>query len=357
MVSAADRLYLETTVELAERGLFTCTPNPRVGCVLVRDGEVLGRGWHLWHGQAHAEANALTDAGGKVEGATAYVSLEPCSIHGKTPPCADALIEAGIERVVAPMADPDPRVDGNGFDRLRKAGVRVDVEQLPAADELNRGWLKRLATGRPWVRIKMAVSLDGRTAMADGESQWITGSAARADVQYWRARSCAIITGAGTVRADDPRLTVRDEAYKVDGRFRQPLRVVVDSRGTLARDAAILKGDGDVLVACGKGGADRRPDAQVHRQPGDSVDLAVLLDHLGERKCNEVMVEAGATLAGAFVSDDLWDELVLYVAPKLLGSDARPLARLELGSMAQAVEGRIASSKMIGDDLRLVIRR
>ena len=364
MISAADRLYLRAAVELAERGLYTCAPNPRVGCLLVRDGIVIGRGWHMWRGQVHAEAAALADARAQApepaqpaENATAYVSLEPCSIHGETPPCADALIDAGIRRVVAPSADPNPRVNGRGFARLRDAGIQVDVEEIPEACELNPGWLKRMRTGQPWVRLKTAMSLDGRTAMASGESRWITGEAARADVQYWRARSCAVVTGAGTVRDDNPRLTVRDTRFSVDGRFRQPLRVIVSARGAIPRDATVLEDEGPTLIACGKHGPDRHPNARVHRQDGERVDLSHLLDHLGERECNELMVEAGPTLTGAFLAQGLWDEWVLYLAPKFLGSDARPLAELHLTRMAQAVAGRIAETEMIGGDLRLVIRK
>ena len=364
MISAADRLYLHAAIELAQRGLYTCAPNPRVGCLLVRDGVVIGRGWHMWRGQAHAEAAALADAKAKTpesarpaENATAYVSLEPCSIHGETPPCDDALIDAGVRRVVAPMADPNPNVNGQGFARLRDAGVQVDTEEMAEARELNPGWIKRMRTGRPWVRLKTAMSLDGRTAMASGESRWITGEAARADVQYWRARSCAIVTGAGTVRDDDPQLSVRHSRFSADGRTRQPLRVIVSSRGDIPEDAAILKADGSALIACGKGGSARHPYAEVHRQEGERVDLSLLLDDLGARQCNEVMVEAGAVLTGAFLAEGLWDEWVLYAAPKFLGSDARPLAELKLARMAEAVAGRIAETQMIGEDLRLVVRK
>ena len=364
MISAADRLYLRAAIELAERGLYTCTPNPRVGCLLVRDGIVLGRGWHMWRGEAHSEAAALEDARSRMpesprpaEGATAYVSLEPCSIQGETPPCADALIEAGIQRVVAPLADPNPSVNGQGFARLREAGVQVDIEEMPEARELNPGWIKRMRTGQPWVRLKTAISLDGRTAMASGESRWITGEAARADVQYWRARSCAIVTGAGTVRGDDPKLTVRDPRFSAGGRTRQPLRVIVSSRGDIPEGAEILTGEGSALIACGSHGPERHPHAQVHRQEQERVDHSLLLDHLGAMQCNEVMVEAGPVLTGAFLAEGLWDEWVLYMAPKLLGSDARPLAQLPLRSMAQAVAGRIARSEMIGEDLRLVVRK
>ena len=236
------------------------------------------------------------------------------------------------------------------------AGVQVDVEDMPEAWDLNPGWAKRMRTGRPWVRLKTAMSLDGRTAMASGESRWITGEAARADVQYWRARSCAIVTGAGTVRDDDPRLTVREPRFSADGRTRQPLRVIVSSRGDIPEDAAAFKAEGSALIACGKRGPERHPRAEVLRQDGVQVDLSLLLDDLGARHCNEVMVEAGPVLTGAFLAAGLWDEWVLYVAPKFLGSDARPLAELKLSRMAEAVAGRIARSQMIGEDLRLVVR-
>ena len=355
MPSPADLAFLHAAIELGERGLFTTTPNPRVGALLVRDGETLGRGWHVRSGEAHAEARALADAGGDAAGATAYVSLEPCCFHGRTPPCADALIAAGVRRVVAAMTDPHPKVRGQGFERLRHAGVAVEAVELPEAVALNVGWIKRLRVGRPWVRLKAAISLDGRTAMASGESKWITGQAARADVQHWRARSCAVITGAGTVRADDPRLTVRDPRFAVDGRIRQPLRVVVSGRGEVPAGAAALAG-GDALLATGRHAAEREGVA-LHRQPGERVDLGRLLDHLGERGCNEVLVEAGPTLIGAFIEADLWDELILYVAPRLLGSAARPLAALALPTLSEAATGRIVHVARFGEDLRLTIRR
>lgn len=364
MLSAADRLYLRAAIELAELGLYTTTPNPRVGCLLVRDGTVIGRGSHMWRGEAHAEAAALADARKRAPGsarpakdATAYVSLEPCCIHGETPPCADALIDAGVRRVVAPTADPNPDVNGQGFARLRAAGVQVDVGEMPEAVELNPGWTMRMRTGRPWVRLKTAMSLDGRTAMASGESRWITGEAARDDVQYWRARSCAIVTGAGTLRDDDPKLTVRDPRFSADGRTRQPLRAVVSSRGDIPGDAAVFKAEGRALIACGSGGPDCHPHAEVYRQDGERVDLSLLLDELGARQCNEVMVEAGPVLTGEFLAQGLWDEWILYLAPKILGSDARPLAELKLSRLAQAVAGRIAETQMIGEDLRLVVRK
>ena len=356
MSSTTDRLFLRAAVVLAERGMYTCAPNPRVGCLIVRDGRTLGRGWHAWTGEAHAEVHALADAGDDVAGATAYVSLEPCSFHGRTPPCTDALIDAGVRRVVAALTDPHPRIAGAGFQRLRDAGVAVDVIDLPEARELNRGWITRLEAGRPHVRIKTAVSLDGRTAMASGESQWITGAAARADVQHWRARSCAIVTGAGTVRIDNPRLNVREERFASDGRLRQPLRVVVSGSGAVPADAALVTDGGETLIACGR---DATPPsgADVWRQDAPRVDLAALLAQLAERQCNEVLVEAGPTLAGAFLEAGLWDELIVYLAPKLLGSDAQPLARLPLAHMADAVAGRIADVTTLGDDTRVTIRR
>lgn len=354
-MSPVDLAHLRAAIELAERGLFTTTPNPRVGCVLVRDGTTLGRGWHVRQGEAHAETLALADAGGDAARATAYVSLEPCSFQGHTRPCAEALIDAGVARVVAAMTDPHPRVSGRGFERLRQSGVAVEAAELPEAHTLNRGWVKRLEEGRPWVRLKAAISLDGRTAMASGESRWISGEEARADVQYWRARSCAVVTGAGTVRADNPRLTVRDERFALDGHIRQPLRVVVSTRAEVPEDAAVVAG-GTALIACGAGAAERS-DVALHRQRGQRVDLGALLDHLGERECNEVLVEAGPTLIGGFIKADLWDELILYMAPRLLGSSARPLATLPLLRMAQAATGRIVDVTRFGDDLRVTIER
>ena len=355
MLSPADHACLQAAIELARRGLFSTAPNPRVGCLIVREGVAVGRGWHERCGEAHAEAKALADAGEAAAGATAYVSLEPCCVQGRTPPCADALIRARIARVVAAMRDPDPRVNGRGFERLREAEVAVATAELAEAQALNCGWIKRLRTGRPWVRVKVALSLDGRTAMASGESKWISGEEARADVQYWRARSCAIITGAGTVRADNPRLTVRDERFRIGGRIRQPLRVVVSGQSTLD-PAPALRDGGPVLVARGREG-EASPPARTFPGQGGRVNLEALLDHLGERECNEVLVEAGAMLVGAFVEADLWDELIVYVAPKLLGSAGRPFALLPLERMEEAVAGRIGEEKRLGEDLRLTIRR
>jgi diaminohydroxyphosphoribosylaminopyrimidine deaminase/5-amino-6-(5-phosphoribosylamino)uracil reductase len=353
MIQESDLMYLRATVELAERGLFTCTPNPRVGCIIVRDGRVLGRGAHLWTGQAHAEVNALADARGDAAGSTVYVSLEPCAHQGRTPPCADALIAANVRRVVAAMRDPYSRVAGQGFARLREAGIVTEVRELPEALELNAGYRNRIRNGRPFVRLKVAISLDGRTAMASGESRWITGPEARADVQYWRARSCAVITGSGTVLADDPSLNVRDQRFAVGGVLRQPLRVVVDTGLRIPGDAALLAAPGPILLAHGRAGVPRLPDVE-HLECGDeTVDLPALLDALGERGCNEVLVEAGPRLLGSFLAQGLWNELLVYIAPRLLGSDARPLAHLPLFAMDEAVDATIRDCVQVGDDLRL----
>jgi diaminohydroxyphosphoribosylaminopyrimidine deaminase / 5-amino-6-(5-phosphoribosylamino)uracil reductase len=349
----SDLMFLRAAVDLAKQGTFSCTPNPRVGCLIVRDGKVLGRGAHLRTGDAHAEANALADAGGDAAGATVYVSLEPCAHTGRTPPCADALIAANVRRVVAAMRDPDPRVSGQGFQRLKAAGIRYDLRPLPEAEELNAGYSKRIRDGRPLVRIKIAQSLDGRTAMASGESRWITGPAARADGQYWRARSCAVITGSGTVLTDDPQLTVRDTRYAMNGQIRQPLRVVADTGLRVPADAALLKAEGPVLFAHGARAERQLPDVEHLVCGDDQIDLAVLLGALAERGCNEVLVEAGPRLVGAFLAKGLWDELLVYVAPKLLGSDARPTALLPLVAMDHAVEATIRDCTTVGGDLRI----
>jgi diaminohydroxyphosphoribosylaminopyrimidine deaminase / 5-amino-6-(5-phosphoribosylamino)uracil reductase len=349
----SDLMFLRAAVDLAKQGIFSCTPNPRVGCLIVRDGVVLGRGAHLRTGDGHAEINALADAGGDAAGATVYVSLEPCAHTGRTPPCADALIAANVRRVVAAMRDPDPRVSGQGFQRLKAAGIRYHLRPLPEAEELNAGYSKRIRDGRPLVRIKIAQSLDGRTAMASGESRWITSPAARADGQYWRARSCAVITGSGTVLTDDPQLTVRDARYAMDGRIRQPLRVVADTGLRVPADAALLAAEGPVLFAHGEHAERQLPHVEHLVCGDDQIDLTVLLGALAERGCNEVLVEAGPRLVGAFLAQGLWDELLVYIAPKLLGSDARPMAMLPLIAMDQAVEATIRDCITVGGDLRV----
>lgn len=353
MTQDSDVMFLRAAVELAAQGIFSCTPNPRVGCLIVRDGVVLGRGAHLRTGEAHAEVNALADAGGDAAGATVYVSLEPCAHTGRTGPCADVLIAANVRRVVIGMRDPDPRVAGQGIQRLKAAGIRCELRALPEAEELNAGYIKRIRNGRPLVRVKIAQSLDGRTAMASGESRWITGPAARADVQYWRARSCAVITGSGTVLTDDPQLTVRDKRYAMNGQIRQPLRVVADTGLRIPADAALLAADGPVLFAHGARAQRQLPDVEHLICGEDEIDLAVLLGALAERGCNEVLVEAGPRLVGAFLAQGLWDELLVYVAPKLLGSDARPTAMLPLVALDQAVEATMRDCITVGGDLRI----
>lgn len=360
MASDSDLLFLRATLPLAARGLNSTTPNPRVGCLVVRDGAIIGRGWHVRAGEGHAEVNALADAragghGDLIAGATVYVSLEPCAYFGRTPPCSRTLIEAGVGRVVAAMRDPHPNVSGQGFRELAEAGVAVEVLELPEAEALNAGFVSRIVRGRPLVRLKVAASLDGRTAMASGESRWVTGEAARSDVQAWRARSCAVLTGAGTVRTDDPALTVRDPALAVDGQIRQPLRVVADSHLTIGADARLFREPGAVLVVHTDGvpAHERAEFIKVGADEDGRVELEGLLGLLAERGANELLVEAGPRLIGAFLSAGLWDELLLYVAPKLLGSEAQPLAHLPLQRMIEAIEARIADRAQIGADLRL----
>lgn len=346
-------------LRLAARGLFTTTPNPRVGCVLVRDGEVVGEGWHERAGEPHAEIHALCAAGDAARGATAYVTLEPCSHHGRTPPCAEALIAAGVVRVVAAMKDPNPLVAGRGLDRLRAAGIDASCSLLEdEARELNIGFVSRMERRRPWLRLKAAASLDGKTALENGASKWITGPAARADGHRWRARACAILTGSGTVLADDPALTVREVETP-----RQPLRVVVDSRLVVPRSARIFAG-GNALVATASDDCDRAAalaeqgiEVLVLPEAAGRVDLAALLRLLGERGINEVHAEAGAHLGGALLAAGLVDELLLYLAPCLIGDAARGLfAMPALSDLAAKRDLAIRDVARVGDDLRIVAR-
>ena len=363
--SAADHEFMARALQLARRGLCTTTPNPRVGCVLVRDGAVIGEGWHERAGGPHAEVSALADAarkvgaGDTVRGATAYVTLEPCSHHGRTPPCADALIDAGVARVVAAMRDPNPLVAGSGLARLELAGIRVESGLLEAeARELNPGFIARMTRGRPWLRLKVAASLDGKTALNNGKSQWITGAEARRDAHAWRAQSCAMLTGIGTVRDDNPRLTVRD----IDTP-RQPLRVVVDSRLEISPDAAVLDG-GHALVACAVADAEkaarlrvRGVDVVVLPDAAGRVDLAALLQELGRRGINEVMAEAGFRLNGALLAAGLVDELLIYQAPLLLGDRARGMFDLpELADLAGATRLQVVEYRIAGADFFLRAR-
>lgn len=366
-----DRTAMARAVALAGKGLTTTHPNPRVGCVIARGERIVGEGWHERAGEPHAEIHALRAAGSEAAGATVYVTLEPCSHHGRTPPCADALIAAGVARVVFAIADPNPRVNGRGAQILRNAGIQVASGLLEwEAAELNPGFLKRMRTGRPWVRLKLAMSLDGRTALANGASQWITCEAAREDVQHWRARSSAILTGIGTMLSDDPRLDVR-LPEPPSGPRPKPLRVVLDSRLRTPPDARIFSTGGAVLILTAEPAAGRDSDVEFKRRrllehaavevmaadASGRPRLPDVLDRLGRQEVNELWVEAGAALAGAFLQQSLADELLLYVAPKLLGPQARPLLDLEeIRELRQAPGLVIMEFVRIGEDLRLRLR-
>ncbi|MBS0002864.1 MAG: bifunctional diaminohydroxyphosphoribosylaminopyrimidine deaminase/5-amino-6-(5-phosphoribosylamino)uracil reductase RibD [Thioalkalivibrio sp.] len=365
-------------LQLAELGLYTTDPNPRVGSVVVRDGKIVGEGAHWRAGEPHAEIHALRAAGDLVRGATVYITLEPCAHHGRTPPCADALVAAGVARVVVAMQDPNPLVSGRGLERLRAEGIAVENGVLEfEARALNPGFVRRMETGRPWVRVKLASSLDGRTAMASGESKWITGPAARRDVQHWRARASAILTGSGTVLADDPHMTVRlspaellsdrgiDPARHSELKgipARQPLRVVVDSELQMPLQARLLD-EGAVLVLTSahradsdKAGELRARGAEVLGMPAleeGRLELSPVLDLLGERGVNELHVEAGSGLAGALARHGLVDEWLFYLAPCLMGSGARPLLDWPLQHMAERAELDVFACDWIGDALRL----
>lgn len=362
MFSAADHEFMARALRLAERGLYSTTPNPRVGCVIVGQGRVLGEGWHVRAGEQHAEVAALRAvraAGNDARGATAYVTLEPCSHHGRTPPCAEALLAAGVSRVVAALQDPNPQVAGSGLARLRAGGVLAECGLLSdEARELNVGFVSRMTRGRPWLRLKLAASLDGKTALDNGVSQWITGPAARQDGHRWRARACAILSGIGTVRDDDPRLNVRGVETG-----RQPLKVVVDSHLQLRHDARLLHGGG-VLVATAsddeaKAAALRARGAEILRLPGPGgkVDLVALLHALAARGCNEVHAEAGFKLNGSLLRAGLVDELLLYLAPCLVGDAARGMFNLPaLESLADKQTLALNDARLVGGDLRLLAR-
>ena len=356
--SATDHALMARALRLAELGAYTTRPNPMVGCVVAHGDEVVGEGWHQRQGEAHAEVLAVQAAGERAKGATAYVTLEPCAHTGSTGPCAEALLAAGVARVVAAMRDPFPQVDGAGFERLRAAGVAVESGLMEAqARELNHGFLSRIERGRPWLRVKLAASLDGRSALASGESRWISGEASRSDVHHWRARAGAIMTGAGTVLQDDPQLTVR---LGDDRAFAPPLRVVLDpGLATVAR-GHVRSGDAPTLYL-------HSPDIKLPREftaqhaainvHAGAFNLAEVLALLSARGINEVQLEAGATLAGAFLSSGLVDELLLYIAPVLLGERARPLFDgLRIDEMAQRLRFGIVDTRRVGDDLRLLLR-
>ncbi|UXI67763.1 bifunctional diaminohydroxyphosphoribosylaminopyrimidine deaminase/5-amino-6-(5-phosphoribosylamino)uracil reductase RibD [Tahibacter amnicola] len=358
--SATDHRLMARALQLAALGTYTTAPNPRVGCVIAHGERVVGEGWHQRAGEPHAEVFALRQAGAAARGATAYVTLEPCAHFGRTPPCADALVTAGVARVVVAIEDSFAQVDGAGLRRLRQAGVTVDVGLMTdAAWELNRGFLTRTRLHRPWVRLKLAQSLDGRTGLANGESKWITGEAAREDVQHWRARSSVILTGAGTARADNPRLTVRLAGTDVA----PPLRAVVDSRlDALAPGCHLLDGSVPTVVFHRAGMTPAHPgytavECVVPDGPRPGVDLPAVLGALAARGANEVQVEAGPVLCGALFAAGLVDEILLYVAPVFLGDAARPLLALPtLTDMTGRWHLRLVEQRQVGDDMRLLLR-
>lgn len=363
--SVLDAEFMARAIRLAERGWNTTHPNPRVGCVLVKDGVVVGEGWHERAGGPHAEVVALRAAGSAARGSTAYVSLEPCSHHGRTPPCALGLIEAGVSRVVAAMEDPNPLVSGRGLRLLQEAGIAASAGLLQSeAEALNRGFCKRMRTGRPWLFSKLAMSLDGRTAMASGESQWITGPEARADVQRLRASSSAILTGVETVLADDPALTVRLAHTQESPLARQPTRIIVDSRFRTPPSAKILGSSGNAVILgldshLDQAEALRLAGVEVHGLAADAagrVCLSAVMDWLGQRQFNEVMVEAGAILNGALLRSGLVDEWIIYQAPCVLGHEGRGLFNLPgLAKMADRYRFSVKEARSIGTDLRFTL--
>ncbi len=358
--SAEDARHMARALILARRGLYTTDPNPRVGCVIVNDGRVVGEGWHERAGQAHAEIKALQQAGEAARGATVYLTLEPCCHHGRTPPCSEALIAAGIGRLVAAMRDPNPRVAGQGFARLQQSGIAVESGLMQGeAQALNPGFILRMERGRPFVRVKLAASLDGRTAAASGASKWITGEAARADVQKWRARSSAVLTGIGTILADDPALTVRDLDIG-----RQPKRVVLDSALRSPATARVLREPGEVVIVGARQDSQRAQalrsaGAEVLVLEGESgrVDLEALLTELAAREVNELLVEAGATLCGAMLRAGLLDELLLYYAPHIMGDGERGMFHIgPLAAMRDRIALELVDVRRVGADLRIIAR-
>ena len=362
--SADDTRYMARAIQLARRGRYTTHPNPRVGCVIVRNGEIVGEGFHARAGGPHAEVVALQAAGERGRGATVYVTLEPCSHFGRTPPCADALVAAGVARVVAAMTDPNPQVAGRGLLKLAEAGIDTTVGVLEAeAAALNPGFASRITGGRPWVRVKLAMSLDGRTAMANGESQWITGEPAREDVQRLRAASSAVLTGIGTILKDRPSLNVRlpADALGIEGAVRQPVRVILDPQLQTPPDLPMLSLPGETWVMTSS--KDQHASARLQQAGAivipvagsdERLDLHVVMAELAAREINEVHVEAGSVLSGALLAERLMDELVIYVAPCLMGGEALGLMHLPgIEHMAQRVQLAVRDLRMVGADLRI----
>ncbi|MFC0309799.1 bifunctional diaminohydroxyphosphoribosylaminopyrimidine deaminase/5-amino-6-(5-phosphoribosylamino)uracil reductase RibD [Gallibacterium trehalosifermentans] len=366
--SLEDRQFMALAIKLAKRGRFTCTPNPAVGCVLVKDGEIVGQGYHAKAGEAHAEVMAMREAGEHAKGATAYVTLEPCSHYGRTPPCAKGLIEAGVVRVVAAMQDPNPQVAGRGLKMLSDAGIITAVGLLEhEAEQLNRGFLKRMRTGLPYVQLKMAMSIDGRTAMANGESQWITGELARQDVQHYRAMASAILSTSKTVMVDDAALTVRwsqlapqIQAIYPEEKLRQPLRIILDSHHQVLPTGRLFTTESPIWLVSSQAREMQDYPAFCQQQvlPESPYFFTDLLTFLGKQQINSVWVEAGATLAGKLIEAQLVDELIIYIAPKLLGDQARGLCHLpNLHHLADAPLWQLVEMTQIGEDIKLVYRQ
>ncbi|HJP04420.1 MAG: bifunctional diaminohydroxyphosphoribosylaminopyrimidine deaminase/5-amino-6-(5-phosphoribosylamino)uracil reductase RibD [Gammaproteobacteria bacterium] len=361
--TADDHQHMARALKLAARGVYTTDPNPNVGCIIVAsNGDVVGQGWHERAGKLHAEPLALEEAGEAAKGATAYVTLEPCSHHGRTPPCADQLITAGVSRVVYAAEDPNPIVSGSGAQRVIDAGIEVVAGVMAAeADELNRGYVQRMRTGRPWVRCKLAVSVDGRTALASGESKWITGEAARADVHCLRARSSAVLTGIGTVLADDPSLTAR---LVGDAEMLQPMRVVVDSQLRTPVTAKLFAEESPVQiyhpdnVTPGNGALEKAgATLQAVAETGGHPDLAAVLQDLGGQAINDVLVEAGPTLNGALLDAGLIDEIIVYQAASILGADSRGMFATEtITAMSERKELELTDLRKFGSDMRMTYR-
>ncbi|SFU44264.1 bifunctional diaminohydroxyphosphoribosylaminopyrimidine deaminase/5-amino-6-(5-phosphoribosylamino)uracil reductase RibD [Xenorhabdus koppenhoeferi] len=363
-----DEIYMSRALELAYQGRFTTSPNPNVGCVIVKDDQIVGEGFHLRAGEPHAEVHALHMAGEKAKSATAYVTLEPCSHHGKTPPCADALIAAGLSRVVVAMQDPNPQVAGRGLYKLQQAGIAVEHGlMMNQAESLNKGFLKRMRTGFPYLQLKLGASLDGRTALSSGESKWITSPQAREDVQKLRAQCSAILSSSATVLADDPSLTVRwneldaeTQSVYPQEQVRQPIRIITDSQNRVTPQHQVVQQTGQCWLARTNKNEQQWPDnveqilLPVH---GNGVDLVLLMMQLGKRQINSVWAECGPALAGALLSLGLVDELILYIAPKILGNSARGLFDIpELQRLSDAPEFVLSDVKQIGSDVRLRLR-
>ena len=371
--SSEDYRFMQRAILLAKRGHYTTSPNPRVGCVLVKDGEIIGEGFHQKAGEGHAEVNALKMAGDNACDATVYVTLEPCSHFGRTPPCAQGLIKAGVKHVIAAMVDPNPKVAGNGLKMLEKAGVSTRNGLLTeAAEALNIGFIKQMTTGLPYVRCKLAASLDGKTAMKNGESKWITSPQARQDVQRLRAQSCAIISGADSILIDDAKMTVRwSEFGELKNRYqkelvRQPIRIVIDSKNRLTPSLALFKESGPIILI-------RNTIENIHQWPhfveqvclpfdqksksNQHIDLRALLEYLAKLNLNDVLIESGSRLAGAFIEQNLVDELILYQAPKLMGADSQSLVNMTtIENLSQAKELNISDLRMIGKDIRIIAK-